>query len=278
MTDRSSTLADASYAFERDTELIAARPGQWQCSLSTHWNIGENPNGGYAAAPVLRAMRDLAQAPDPVSVTTHFLKVAMPGRDADVSATLRKRGRSLVATEGSLSQDGVDRILSIAAFGEVERLGRSRLHDPPPTLPGPDDCMPRHGLEVGVDVPITSRVDVRLDPETSIASSSTTAEIRGWVRFADERPPDTLSLPLLADAFPPSAYVYLEPVGWIPTVELTVHVLRRPVDGWLRARFRCHDIVGDRMVETGTLWDDSGQVVATCRQIGQILRPPSTIT
>lgn len=53
-----------------------------------------------------------------------------------------------------------------------------------------------------------------------------------------------MSLPLFADASPPSLFARFGSVGWVPTIELTVHLRRRPVDGWVRARFECDDLVG----------------------------------
>lgn len=53
-----------------------------------------------------------------------------------------------------------------------------------------------------------------------------------------------MSLPLFADASPPSLFARFGGVGWVPTIELTVHLRRRPVDGWVRARFECDDLVG----------------------------------
>ena len=67
---------------------------------------------------------------------------------------------------------------------------------------------------------------------------------------------------LFADAFPPAVHAVVERVGWVPTLELTVHVRRRPVAGWVQARLECDDVAGGWMVETGTLWDESGAVVA----------------
>jgi acyl-CoA thioesterase len=47
--------------------------------------------------------------------------------------------------------------------------------------------------------------------------------------------------------------------------------MRRPAAGWVRARFDCDDVQGGRMIESGTLWDSSGAVVARSRQLGLVL-------
>jgi acyl-CoA thioesterase len=57
----------------------------------------------------------------------------------------------------------------------------------------------------------------------------------------------------------------------VPTLELTVHVRRRPQPGWVQARITCDDLAGDLMIETGTLWDASGALVARSRQLGMLL-------
>ena len=78
-------------------------------------------------------------------------------------------------------------------------------------------------------------------------------------------------LPLFADAFPPALHSRIGRVGWVPTIELTVHVRRRPAAGWLLARLECDDVDGGRMIESGTLWDATGAVVARSRQLGLVL-------
>ena len=56
----------------------------------------------------------------------------------------------------------------------------------------------------------------------------------------------------------PRSFGRLGRVGWVPTIELTVHVRRRPGPGWVMGRFRCDDLDGGRMVEDGALWDGDG--------------------
>jgi acyl-CoA thioesterase len=120
-------------------------------------------------------------------------------------------------------------------------------------------------------LPIASRIDVRVPADAAIAGESNRAITEGWIRLRDGTSPTVLALPLFVDAFPPSLFAKLGSVGWVPTIELTVHVRRRPVDGWIQARFECDDLVGGRMIESGTLWDQAGRVVARSRQLGLLL-------
>jgi acyl-CoA thioesterase len=120
-------------------------------------------------------------------------------------------------------------------------------------------------------LPILGRLDTRLHPDHARAGQLPVAEISGWNRFVDDRPPDTRSLLLFTDTFPPSPFSMLGVIGWVPTIELTVHVRRRPAPGWIQARLHCEDLHQGRMVESGALWDSNGDLVAQCRQIGLVM-------
>ena len=95
----------------------------------------------------------------------------------------------------------------------------------------------------------------------------------GWIRLCDGTPASAPSLVLFADAFPPAVHAKVARVGWVPTLELTAHVRRRPQVGWVQARMTCDDVAGGRMIETGSLWDSTGALVARCRQLGMLLSP-----
>ena len=131
--------------------------------------------------------------------------------------------------------------------------------------------MSRTELEQGVILPIMNRLDVRIHPDHAVAVASREAAITGWIRFGDGRPVDAHALPLFADAFPPPLFSKVGYIGWVPTIELTVHVRRRPVEGWIRGHFRTSDATGNRTIEDGWLWDESGALVAVARQVGLVL-------
>ena len=257
--------------FDTETSITRVDEGVWETRLSANWNIGSNSNGGYAMTPVLRALRELTGQPDPISVTTHFLRPVQGGTVCRIEATLIRTGRTMATAQGTLSLDGKDRLVVVAAFGDVEAtVGVGPEIGPaPPELPPVEECVQRAHLDQGVEVAMLSRIECALSPDS--VKPGKRAVIEGWVRFSDGTAPSTLSLPCLVDVFPPSLTALVTNTGWVPTIELTTHVRRAPQPGWLRAQFECDDLHKGRMIETGTLWDASGAIVARSRQIGLLL-------
>lgn len=258
--------------FDRETAVEPTGPGRWRARVSDGWNIAGNPNGGYLLAIVLSAMRQLGPHPDPLSVTAHFLRPGTGGVDAEVAADLVRAGRSLTTVRGSLVQDGKQRLEVLAAHGDLA-VGPDHpmLSTTPPEIPPPEECVPRSAEEQGVDLALASRITTVLDPRHAQAGRAGAAEVTGWIRFADGRPPDAQSLVVFADAFPPSIFGLLGRIGWVPTIELTVHVRRRPAPGWLLGHFTTDDLQGGRMIEEGSIWDSEGQLVARSRQLALLL-------
>lgn len=266
------SMATVTYQFDEETALVPIDESHWQTHLTSDWNIGANPNGGYLLAPLARAMGSVSGHADPLSITTHYLRPGTGDADAEIETELIRTGRTIGTVRGRLSQGGKTRIEAIAAFADLDRTESVvDIDTPVAPIPDPADCLSRRDLEQGVVLPIMNRLDVRIHPDHAIAGSGREAEVTGWIRFDDERPVDALSLLLFADAFPPSLFSKVGYIGWVPTIELTVHVRRHPVEGWIRGHFRTSDATGNRMIEDGWLWDESGALVAVARQVGLVL-------
>lgn len=257
--------------FRRETTSVADEHGTAALTTSPHWSIGTNANGGYVAAVVARAMAEAGPHPDPLTVTTHFLRPVAGDASAVVETELVRTGRTLSTWRGRLEHDGKQRVEVLAAFGDLGERSGTEWEPAAPLVPPPDDCLHRSGLEQGVELPILARTDVRIDPADAIAGASDRAVVNGWIRFTDGAAPDPLALLVFADAFPPSTFPRRGFSGWVPTIELTVHVRKRPAPGWIQARFECDDLSDGRLVESGTLWDSTGAVVARSRQLGLLL-------
>ena len=263
-----------SSLFERETLVEKTVDGRWQGHLSHHWNIGENPNGGYMLSCALSAIRQSVAHPDPLSITTHFLRPGTPDAPFEIVVETLREGRSVATVRATMSQQGKSRLEVLCAFGNLsqsvgvdETLELKPQHD----MPAAEQCPSRSGENQGVLLPLMDRLDIRINPTHAEPGSSEHAQMSGWIRLLDDHPPTSLILPMFADAFPPSPFTKLGVVGWVPTLELTVHVRRRPQPGWIRAEFHTSDLTGGRMIETGALWDSSGRLVAQSRQLGLVL-------
>jgi acyl-CoA thioesterase len=259
--------------FDDETRLRPDGEHAFAGHVHPYWNIGDNPNGGYLLALAVAGLRQALPAhPDPLSVTVHFLRPGLSDRPCRVDVQVLRAGRTLSTGRATLSQDGVPRLEVLAAMGELSAGAESTLALPAPEMPPPELCTPRSGAEQGVSLPILDRLDIRLHPDEARAGTAGKAQVTGWIRFHDGRPPDAVASLLFVDAFPPAVFGLLGAIGWVPTIELTVHLRRRPAPGWTLGQFRTHDLIDGRLVEDGILWDADGKLVAQSRQLALVRR------
>lgn len=260
--------------FDDETRVAPGTPGGHQFHGTVHpaWNIGANPNGGYLLSLAAQALRQaVPQHPDPLSITTHYLRPGQPGQPCDVDVQVLRTGRTLSTVRATLSQDGHARLEVLAAMGDLGAGDAPPVISlQPPDMPPPDACPGRSGAAQGVDLSILGRLDIRLHPDEAVPGAAGQARVRGWIRFADGRAPDPIACLLMADAFPPAVFGLLGMVGWVPTIELTVHLRARPAPGWLLGQFVADDLRDGRVIEHGALWDSRGQLVAQSRQLALV--------
>lgn len=244
----------------------------WTGQLASSWNIGDNPNGGYMVACAMRVIADSIDHPDPLSVTTHFLRPGLSDHPYQIEIEVLRTGRTMTTARATLSQDKKPRLELLTVYGDLTKSAGvdTVLAVAPPDLPPPTQCPQRSSEAQGIHLPILDRLEVHLHPSQAEPGGHAMAAISGWVRFADETAPNSHALPLFADAFPPSCLALLGTIGWVPTLELTVQVRRRPVSGWIRAKFITEDLYNGRMIESGMLWDAQGDLVAQSRQLGLV--------
>lgn len=266
-----ATMAPMS---EFDDATVVAADGTTR--IHDGWDINGNANGGYLMALAANGLRRIADRPDPVTVTAHYLSPGRPG-EATVTGQVVKAGKRFVTVSGSLASEGRTNIQVLAAFGDLSSNAASEfvsMNGAPPDLPPFDECVPR---EANGNVPtaLMNRLLVRLHPDHTgwlRGERSGTGEMAGWFGFADGRPLDTLALLLVADALPPAVFNLDIPSGWVPTVELTVHVRAVPAPGPVRCLFRTRFVHGGMFEEDGEVWDSTGTLVALSRQLALLPR------
>ena len=133
-----------------------------------------------------------------------------------------------------------------------------------------EDCPPTPPQDpAGRAVGPLSHVDLRLDPSTAGWATGAPAG-RGRRAGLDAlagRPGRRPRRPAgLADVLPPVTFD-LGLAGWVPTVELTVHLRGLPAPGWLRA-VQSRPLLQDGWLDEDCLiWDSQDRLVAQARQL-----------
>ncbi len=267
--------------FDRDTAVTRRGPGVYDLELSAGWTIISAVNGGYLLAVLGRALGDALPHPDPFTISAHYLTASHPGPAVVRTETVRT-GRTLSTGQASLFQyddegNEVERIRVLASYGDLGALPEDvRTSAKPPAIPPLEQCF---GLEDGpgpapVDgsSAIADRLMLKLDPATlgwALGRPSGNGEMRAWFGLADGRDADPLSLLLAVDALPPTAFE-LGLKGWVPTVELTVHVRCRPAPGPLRVAITTRNLAGGFLEEDAEVWDSADRLVAQSRQLARV--------
>lgn len=261
-------------SFEFDDATAVAADGS--VALPDRWTMGPGfAHGGYLMSVALAAAMEDASHPDPVTMSAHFVRPGKVG-PAEVETTVIKAGRSLSTIRADLHQDDEVCVATLTTFGDLSAasdIGHQSME--PPKLPPPDRCVAADPAKVPSIPRMVGNLDLRLTPESTGWASGHPhgrATMEGWVSFRDGRPIDTLSLPMFADALPQPVLNVGVVALWTPTIELTVHVRRRPTTQRLGVSFRTQLLAGTYFESSGTLWNDDGTLVAMSRQIQLINR------
>ncbi|MCE2855017.1 MAG: thioesterase family protein [Ilumatobacteraceae bacterium] len=244
--------------------------GSYFTPIPDGWDIMGNANGGFLLARVANAMCVASGRNDPVSVTMHYLAPAPASDEYVTDVEVVKAGRTLSTVSASLRRGATNIARAIGSFGDVDAQ-REPIHVTmsPPDIPPVDDCVARRDNSPLVPA-LQNRLTTYLHPDDvgfATGNPPRVARMRGWLEFADGTPMSTLGLLLAADAFPPTLFNLFGMQGWVPTVELTVHVRAQPSPGPVQCVFTTHVVQGGMLEEDGQIWDSSGTCVALSRQI-----------
>lgn len=260
--------------FDAAMALVGDGP-VFRAVLDGRWDGHEGANGGFLLALATRAVGEVLPFPDPLVVSGFYLRPGSPG-PAEVRTEVIRAGRTTAFGQASLCRDGKEVLRATAAYTDLAaaaaRGGPSYAGVRPPDLPPPSQCQV---LQRAANPPISfaDRVESRvigLPGWVTRTPPSGNPVYEGWIRFADGREPDLLSLPLFVDAVAPAALELN--LRRMTTVELTVYLRARPAPGWLAYRTLTRYLADGYFEEDAELWDSAGRLVAQSRQLALVLR------
>jgi len=262
--------------FEFDAAIALSGEGPvFSAVLDGRWDGQASTNGGFLLALVTRAIGAVLPFPDPVVVSGFFLRPGTPG-PAEIRTEVVQAGRTTGFGQASLYRDGKQVLRATAAYTDLDaaaaRDSRSYAGGQPPDQPPPAECQVLRRVIVP-PITLVDRIEYRVAELPSWVTRtppSGNPVYEGWMRFADGREPDLLSLPMFVDAVAPAGLEL--GLRRMTTVELTVHLRARPAPGWLAFRTLTRYLEGGYFEEDAEIWDSAGRLVAQSRQLALVLR------
>jgi hypothetical protein len=238
-------------------------------AIAPNWSINGLPNGGYLMALMANAMLQ-AGAKKKIAIVTATYIARCAAAEARVSLEKIAASAQFERLQASLYQDERERIRAWGTFvGEEMACALNRQEVAAPQVAPLAECI---AIPQIPQFTLLDQMDLRLDPACAGWMSNRLvekSEHKGWIRFKDDRPYDDLALLLIADAFPPPVYVSQGLAAWVPTLELSVNIRKRPASQWLQCIFRTRFITCGLLEEDGQVWDETGELIAISRQIAQ---------
>lgn len=257
--------------FAADTHLEEISEGCYRAQVSSNWSIMSAPNGGYLMALLGEAMSRYAKLAAPVQITVNYSAKTQELAPLDIQVERFALSRQFDRLQATARQG--DRVV-LQAFGtfmadyEKEHNGEEKLLNLAPK----EECKTRAGMP---GLTVFDQVEMRLDPASAGWTKGDTAdfsEIYGWMRIPSVEQWSATSLMMACDTCPPSIFVSHGALGWVPTIEMSVHIKDIPKSQWLKARFHSKYLGKSLLQEDGELWDEDDNLVAVSRQLAQFIR------
>jgi hypothetical protein len=274
--------------FDAATAVRARGDGRtFDVDIDPAWTIGpDKPNGGYLLATVGRAALAAVEAAggtQPHVVAANVTYVSSPSvGPATVEVDVLRVGRSASQARARLVQGGAVTVDAMFTVGRLVEGSEPFWGAVPPVDVVPEDetqARPMGPPPGAGDGPtFRDRISIRFDPSSLAFTAGTPSgkgELKGWLRFADGRDFDPLSLLFVADAFPPATFDLVF-TGWVPTLNLTVYVRAVPAPGPLRMRFRAGLVQDGFADEVCEVWDSAGRLVVQSTQLTALRIPEGT--
>lgn len=256
--------------------------GTTDWTFDPSWRSFSAIQGGLVVGSLLRASRgevmDRSGRSAVVrSATTHFLDPVVP--DVAVVPSVRVNRLGATSSVHAEAWQGGSLCAVTQALVTFARDGEAVPAHVPGTDLAPDFVAPDEAepLALPTDfVPFTSHLEFRAVGPGRPLAGGLEPRLTAWIRL-----PDTtvvagplVQLGVIADALPPSLYATVTQPAVLPTVELTLHLLRSvpSVGAWLRVDQWTSWRDAQVCIDDAVLHDEQGRAVARVRQTRRMLR------
>ena len=249
--------------------------------------VGNTPHGGYLLALMNKAMTEVLPHPSAINSNIYYLDRTEP-EPAELHVEVVRRSKGSSMGQVKLIQNNKITCLYSSICSDFQYMkGHSGLETPMPEIINSvqqDDfkVMNYENFKLGSTPSFIQQLNMSVHPDhawwdreisTDVAEARCSAylELQGGVA-------DTFVLSYLADILPPVVQNKYGPLGWVPTLTLTCNIRQLPKTNLLFIDGIAKDISNGYFEQDCNIWDMSGNLVATSRQLAKILKSEEKIS
>jgi acyl-CoA thioesterase len=261
--------------FLNDTAVTRQDEFTYLGEVTDAWSIGGVANGGYSMAIAARALSDCLEHKDPLSITGHYLSRAEPG---PVILKIEKlsEGRSITTAVVRFIQRGKERIRFTASFTDFLKSSGDTLYEREPLkFPPISECIKMPYIE-GFTPILEKQIDRKFTPTSDWWNEDRNrdkASLDAYYSWPAGEQIDLFSLVFFLDTMTPPVFNRLGARGWVPSIELTIHLRAKPVPGPVLMRGKTDFVTSGFLGEDDEIWDAGGNIVAEARQMAKLRMP-----
>ena len=249
--------------------------------------VGNTPHGGYLLALMNKAMTEVLPHPSAINSNIYYLDRTEP-EPAELHVEVVRRSKGSSMGQVKLIQNNKITCLYSSICSDFQYMkGHSGLETPMPKIINSvqqDDfkVMNYENFKLGSTPSFIQQLNMSVHPDhawwdreisrdAAEARCSAYLELQGGVA-------DTFVLSYLADILPPVVQNKYGPLGWVPTLTLTCNIRQLPKTNLLFIDGIAKDISNGYFEQDCNIWDMSGNLVATSRQLAKILKSEEKIS
>jgi acyl-CoA thioesterase len=273
--------------FQAALELTKVSDTVFSFTPDPKYFVGNTPHGGYLLALMNKAMTEVLPHPSAINSNIYYLDRTEP-EPAELHIEILRTSRGSSMGQVKLIQNNKITCLYSSLCSDFQYMkGHSGLETPLPEIINSveqDDfkVMNYENFKLGSTPSFIQQLNMSVHPDhawwdreisTDAAEARCSAylELQGGVA-------DTFVLSYLADILPPVVQNKYGPLGWVPTLTLTCNIRQLPKTNLLFIDGIAKDISNGYFEQDCNIWDMSGNLVATSRQLAKILKSEEKIS
>jgi acyl-CoA thioesterase len=243
-----------------------------RAQVPPEWFSWGGSHGGLLMALSAEVVAREAPSKTLRTLTTHFL-APVDDRPLELRSTVERSSSTSATVLVRTEQSG--RLAALTVAGALApRPAWTVGHRPAmPAVPPADACPPYRDAELLFAFP--RQIEIRPVDDTLPLSGAERPVLTAWVRVRATDVVDVPTAVMLLDALAPAAYAAWTAPAVMPTVELSVHLVRDldrdPYQGWVLIQQRHTATEGGISIDECDMFTDAGDLVAQGRQLRRVL-------